>query len=934
MRVWAVVCIAALAFASGPGAAVNDASLSASNQDFASTPWVSLGPSPEGGGIVTNSGQVHAIAADPSNADIVYAGADLGGVWKSMDGGAHWAPLTDGIPSASVGALAIDPSRPSTLYAGFGSQDFERSVDHASVHGAGVWKTTDGGSTWTDVSDPTMLGLRTAAIAVDPADGQHVYVATSAGLFVSADAGHSWTRAFPGYWTGLAIDPLDPTTVLAGGRLDETQGAVIERSNLHGAPGSWTPVSAGLPIGVAPVNPILAVAPGSPSIFYAEFLDRDSAGMYGLYRSVGGTAWQRVAAAPNAPCYASGLCAGYGMFSLAVDPATPATVLLGGIRLYRSTDSGATWHGVCSGAPTCYIHVDQRGLAFGPKGSRRVYAANDGGVFRSDDSGATWRSINAGLRITQFYTIASGPNFALSPFAVGGTQDNGMERYFGSAQWDSPACGDTSDVAIDQADERTVFVTCGWVFKSTDYGLTWSNTTGSLGPDSAAFAHMVMDPSNPSHLIAGGPRIWQTIDAGASWNQVPGLTVSVGGQDRMAMGPGGSALLSAGSSLMYSADGQTWRDIHPVSSSSYPALAIAPSDRSTIYVAAGNQFTGTQLYRTADGGTNWIPVGQLTPSFFVNAIAVDPLDPQVVFAGTLSGMYYSTDGGNSWAPLGAGFPNTIVMALAIDTSRTTLLAATFGRGVYALSLTPTPGPGTTLSLSPSTTVALVGTRVTLTIHFAGGANRHLDVQASALAGAGWQTIASPTADQEGQATIEYTPAADLFYRAIFEGAADLTPTSSVPVRVSVRQTVMLPPLGRTRAGSRIVVAASVLPHGTAVVPEAWFYEYRRVNGSWKFVAKELVSGNPITGQIQFVWRVPASGQWSVRAFATASVLTAASPWSARVTFDASSDDGHCVSPNVRGAVAPMASPRLRIGTKVTTPTGAAAVVSEASPSSR
>lgn len=766
--------------ASGAGSNTPDPILAA----LSTARWNFLGPSPEGSQPYTNSGQVHAIAADPSNADIVYAGADLGGVWKSADGGSSWTPMTDGLPSASVGAIAVAPSDSTTVYAGFGSQDFERETTGSAAYGAGIWKSTNAGANWTDVSDPAMLGQEMRVIAVDPSDPQHVYAGTSDGLFVSDDGAATWSEVLSGYWTGLVIDPGDPATVYAGGQPNPTSGAVLERSTSFGAPGTWEVLSDGLPSGTDQVNPILAAGSGSPSVFYAEFIDRSTAGMVGLYRSAGGTTWTRLAAAPDAPCYTSDYCIGYGMFSLGVDPSEPSHVLLGGIELYRSTDAGASWSAVCNS--DCYLHVDQRGLAFGPAGTGRVYAANDGGVFRSDDGGANWRSVNRGLGITQFYSVAAGPNFARSRLAYGGTQDNGLEHYSGSRRWLTQApCGDASDALIDPSQPNTAYVACGDVWVTRNNGVDWSDISAGLGSQDSSFAHLVMDPSRPRRIVGGASRLWETLDGGASWRAIsgpvePGSTISA-----LALTPGSSEILAAagGTLLLTSDDGANWESVSPTTASGYPAAAIAPSDPDTLYVSAGDGFAGTHIYHSADAGASWADVTAGLSSSFVQTIAVDPLDPNLVFVGTWSGPFFSADGGQTWSRLGTGFPNTFVSQFAFDRAHSTLLAATFGRGVYALPLTPSPNWSLWASaarVKPGSSFVLQGT------DGPAAAGQRVIVQRLLAGHTSWRTYTSAAADSQGRFSIRVRMrATSVRYRALLPALGRPTPVISNQVRIRV-----------------------------------------------------------------------------------------------------------------------------------------------------
>src|SRR5262245_30318459 len=302
-----------------------------SNSD-AEPVWTPLGPAPIGEGQtfgvprVAVSGRVSTVVFDPgyngSSNQTVYLGAAMGGVWRSRDNGATWAPLTDDQPSLAMGAIAIDPTNPNIIYAGTGEGHFSGD----SYYGAGLLKSTDGGMTWAQIVGPVstagpqasaFLNASFTALTVDPRSPTTIYAATAfagissassytsdaplgdRGVWKSTDGGMTWRNLNPPNLptpsrsgTDLVLDPLDTNRVFAA-----MNGLGIYRSNNGGEPGAWEKLAGGLPgSGIGRVK--LAVgpprAPSADSILYAAFAS-DTNVLLGIWNSTDdGSTWAKV----------------------------------------------------------------------------------------------------------------------------------------------------------------------------------------------------------------------------------------------------------------------------------------------------------------------------------------------------------------------------------------------------------------------------------------------------------------------------------------------------------------------------------------------------------------------------------------------------------------------------------------------------------------
>lgn len=424
--------------------------------------WSPIGPQP----ILTSiyagnsaSGRVTALVVNPMNASIVYMGAAQGGVWKTTQGAvpnAVWTPLTDTLASLSMGALAVDPATCTrtgcnTIYAGTGEEDFSGD----SYFGAGIFKSIDGGQTWTKLPgtitnvtgitsftgpfDSAVGGAHFSSLAIDPNNSQVLLAAVqifvnvnggvSSGIYRSADGGNTWTNVRGGgAGIDIAADPGHAGTFYATlGSPAGSSSNGIYKSTDDGM--TWSAISgtgaSSVPSGTGAGRIALAFAPSSsgPGTLYAGVQDPTPGpnlnGLLGLFKSTdGGATWTNLTTAPK---YCSPQCWYDNVIRTQPNDPSGNTVYVGGsadsggsfATLYRSTDGGSTWTNVSAdagGAPL--IHTDMHALAFAADSSV-LYIGNDGGVWATSDlptSGSAipnWTNLNETLQITQFYPSMS-----------------------------------------------------------------------------------------------------------------------------------------------------------------------------------------------------------------------------------------------------------------------------------------------------------------------------------------------------------------------------------------------------------------------------------------------------------------------------------------------------------------------------------------------
>lgn len=440
--------------------------------------WQCIGPTPltvyENGNL---SGRVPAIAVDPTNPDNVFIGAADGGVWKSTNGGASWTSLTDNQPSLAIGALAIDPLNPNVIFAGTG----EPFPANQFTYSAGMLMSTDGGDTWTNIQQPFLVDGSAVAysmsqIAIGPHNDQIVLAASPSGsLLSSGDGGVTWTVAAQGAFDAVVFDPKKTGVVYAG------------LIGSGGNPQVWSSADAGATWTQATVDTItggrVVLAVGPDSALYVGVGSNQA----NVYKST--DSGQTFTQLNNINNYPENLCTAQCTYNLAiaVSPINPSEIWFGGLWLSRSLDGGQTWEENYGN-----YHTDQHAIVFSASGDR-AYIGNDGGVYEANPPEAppttSLLDLNNGLATLQFYqglSMAPG-NLATG---MGGMQDNGTALLMGS-QWSFVLSGDSFDTAIDPADLNTVYSTTRLdnIYLSTTGGglSTFSSFMNGLPPNSGYY---------------------------------------------------------------------------------------------------------------------------------------------------------------------------------------------------------------------------------------------------------------------------------------------------------------------------------------------------------------------------------------------------------------------------------------------------------------
>ncbi len=595
-------------------------------------------------------GRTTSMAFHPTDANIFYVGAAIGGIWKTTDGGQTYTPLGDALPFLAVSSIVVDQSNPNTIYIAIS--------DHVwyGPQGIGVYKSTDGGATW----NPTALSFNFtddiriySMVAVD-GNPNKMFVATADGLYRTDDGFATVTKVNNVNSFDVRINPGNANIVYQGGNNGE-----FYRSTNGG--NSFSLVQDFGNGGV-----YLAVTPLNASKVYA----RNGGTMHKSFNN--GASFTAT----------SNFSENGEVFTFA--PSNDNVIVSGNFETFRSTNDGASfsqtsdWLGN-SGLPL--VHVDQRNIFTNPLENDYVYFCNDGGVYRYVVSTNSFQNLCDGLKITQFYDIAVSQTDA--NIIGGGSQDNGNVFRNSAGVWDDYATtGDGMNQEIDPTDANIRY----WAYQNGALQRWQSGTNTTISPNGedgngAWETPYRLDPSNPSRIIAGYHRIYESLDRGNTWSTISNSLDGGEDMNEIAIAPSnGNRIYATRGANLYvkNVNNNNW------TTKSMPAaisdIEVSPTARNTIYITVPGFSAGSKVYKSTDAGTTWTNISGSLPNVSTDAIETYDDEPGGLFVGTDAGVYYTDDSLTDWYEYGE-LPHTRVEDIEIQYSAQLIRVGTHGRGV-------------------------------------------------------------------------------------------------------------------------------------------------------------------------------------------------------------------------------------------------------------
>lgn len=694
---------------------------------FAGLKFRSIGPA-------WNSGRIADFAVNPKDFSEYYVATASGHLWKTSNSGVTWSAIADSLPY-SLACVVLDPNNPFVVWVGSGENNHQRALGY----GNGVYKSTDGGSSWNNMGlkDSRQIG----GIVIDPRNSDVVYVAAEGsawgpggerGLYKTTDGGKTWNRVlYVSENTGInniVLDPKDPNVLYATSeqrrrhhftKIGGGPESAVYKSTDSGA--SWNKIMSGLPsVDIGGMG--IAVSPVNTDVVYLiiEAAENKS----GFFRSVNrGASWEKMSDYSASGQYYN---------EIYCDPINVDKVYSTETVTKVTIDGGKTWNTLGNKDR----HVDDHALWINPNDTKNLLIGGDGGIYETFDAGANWQ-FKPNLPVTQFYRVTTDNDL---PFynIYGGTQDNqsmgGPSRTLNSDgivnnDWKMTVGGDGFFQAVDPTDPNIVY--SEWQYGNIIRYDKKSGESITIRPeplkDQKTFkwywdTPFIISPHSNTRLYIAAEKVFRSDDRGDSWQQISDdLTTKTDRNSFKVMDKYWSTdavskdvstsqfglivsldeskikenLIYIGTDdglIQVTEDAKNWRKL--TNFTNVPEFTFVSDicasrfNENVVYTTFNNHKRddfNPYVLKSEDKGKTWKSIsGNLPKNGPVSTIIEDPVNANLLFVGTEWGIYFTIDGGQKWIQLKSGIPNVKVPDIAIQERENDLVVATFGRGFYLI----------------------------------------------------------------------------------------------------------------------------------------------------------------------------------------------------------------------------------------------------------
>lgn len=649
----------------------NSSNLSKTEDSIDRSNWIPMGPFTHvnKGSWSSGQGRINISVVDPQNPNTIYIGSPNGGIWKSKNNGNSWILLNEKALFSGVSGIAIDYNDSNIIYVSSGDEDGGNSAT------TGIWKTIDGGITWTQTSYPYTSSSKLGEILINPLNSNSLWVVGSSGVYKSTDAGLTWTRNYNTYCKEIRIKPNDTSVLYAVSGSGTTRDIVKSIDGGETFTSIQTYTNAG--------RTAIAVTPANAEYLYVLVSDNDDS-YKGVYRSVN-SGETFTTQNTTSDVYDGATQADYDL-AITVSDKNPELVFTGCLNVWKSTNGGTNFSKLNSWSnPTgkTYTHADIHDLKFY---NGKFYTSSDGGIYISTDSSNSFSDkTKNGLNISQFYRIDVAQSTEVQ--AVGGLQDNGGFSFANNA-WINFHGADGMDAAIDPTNLNSHygFIQYGGSMYELDISDTSNNGFKSANSPAGEKGNWItpLEFGNNGILYAGFKKLYMynsgSFSIASSYDFVSNIN-----QIRVHPTNDLKVLVSTTAGL-YQSDGTTAFNFTKFNNltSSIKNFDFNRNDPSIIYVVTDNI-----IYKSLDSGTTWKNITYNLPTGAKNSIIHQASSyNNTIYLAMNKAVYYTNDSLTEWKLFSNNLPNTTINDIEINNIENHVVISTYGRGIWRSPVTP------------------------------------------------------------------------------------------------------------------------------------------------------------------------------------------------------------------------------------------------------